>query len=244
MAASLEKMRSAGIQRAKEVRRALRSPTIRRNDRDDRHLAIAMAAILRSDSNCIDIGANVGSMIAEICRLAPAGRHIAIEPLPELASNLERRFPQVDVHCCALSNEEGERTFVHEIDVPALSGFRRQSDGSTAVSELTVSVRRLDDIVPVDLDVAFVKIDVEGAEEEVLRGGLDTIHRCRPVIALEHGASAVANYGTTHGTIHDLLSDAGLAIFDMDGQGPLSRDRFEQVADPPGDRWNFLARPL
>jgi hypothetical protein len=44
--------------------------------------------------------------------------------------------------------------------------------------------------------------------------------------------------------VHDLLcARAGLRIFDMDGEGPFDRASFERIADPPGRRWNFLARP-
>ena len=237
--------RAAGVEpQLRTLQNALRSPGERRNLRDDANLAVVMASVLRSDSNCIDIGANVGSITNEIVRLAPRGRHIAVEPLPELAEDIRRRHPGVEVACCALSDAPGNRTFVREVDSPARSGFRRQGGDDSKTTEFAVEVRRLDDLVPSDVEIAFVKIDVEGAEEEVLRGGLEMIHRCRPVIALEHGDSAVRNYGTSHGVIHELLTDAGLAIFDMDANGPFSRDEFEQIADPPGDRWNFFARPL
>ena len=47
------------------------------------------------------------------------GHHIAIEPLPELAVRLEQRHPEIDVHCCALSDTAGTRTFVREVDARA-----------------------------------------------------------------------------------------------------------------------------
>lgn len=240
----VEASRRAGLEpQLRAVQNALRSPEERRNIRDDENLAVVMASVLRADSNCIDIGANVGSITDEIRRLAPRGHLIAVEPLPDLAADLRRRHPEVEVICCALSDSAGERTFIREIDAPARSGFRRQGTDASETSELQVDVRRLDDIVPADMDIDFIKIDVEGAEEEAIRGGLETIHRCRPVIALEHGDSAVRNYGTTHGVIYDLLTEAGLEIFDMDARGPFSREEFDAVADPPGDRWNFFARP-
>lgn len=237
--------RAIGVEsQLRSVQRALAGPSERRNRRDDEHLAIVLASVLREDANCIDIGANEGAITDKICKLAPRGHHIAIEPLPELAEQLRQRFTGVDVHCCALSNQTGTRTFVRELDSPARSGFRPQGGDGSSTAEFSVEVQRLDDIVPADMSIAFIKIDVEGAEGEVLRGALRTIDRCRPVIAFEHGASAVRNYDTPHNTIHELLSGAGLAIFDMDGKGPFSRAEFDQIADPPGDRWNFLARPI
>ena len=236
--------RTIGVEpQLRALQRALENRSERQNRRDDEHLAIVLATILRPDSNCVDVGANVGAITDRVCKLAPRGHHIAIEPLPELAVRLEQRHPEIDVHCCALSDTAGTRTFVREVDAPTRSGFRRQNGGDSPTVEFPVEVRRLDDIVPADTGIDFIKIDVEGAEGEVLRGALRTIERCRPVIAFEHGASAVRNYGTPHHEIHGLLSAVGLAIFDMDGNGPFSQAEFDLVSDPPGSRWNFLARP-
>jgi hypothetical protein len=89
----------------------------------------------------------------------------------------------------------------------------------------------------------LIKIDVEGAEEQVLRGALETIRRHQPVVVLEHGNSAAA-YGTRPDDVFRLLCDeAGLRIFDMDGVGPYTLERFRVVASPPAaTRWNFFAR--
>ena len=55
---------------------------------------------------------------------------------------------------------------------------------------------------------------------------------------------AYALDGTTSAEIHELLStEAGLAIFDMDGNGPLSADVFAHLASSKRGRWNFFARP-
>ncbi len=225
------------------VQRAVEGPTARRNRRDDEHLRVVMAAVLRSESSCIDVGANDGAFVEEFRRLAPDGQHLAIEPIPALAESLRDRFPDIEVHQCALSDRKGTREFFVEQSAPTRSGFVRQQGAGEARS-IAVEVKRIDDIVPREREIALIKIDVEGAEEEVLRGAAETLSRCRPLVALEHGASAVRNYGTSHGTIHRLLAGYGLALFDMDGNGPLSAGEFDRLADPPGKRWNFLARAV
>jgi FkbM family methyltransferase len=50
------------------------------------------------------------------------------------------------------------------------------------IAEVRAPVVRLDDLA---LDPAFVKIDVEGAELAVLRGLMQTLRRCRPILLIE-----------------------------------------------------------
>jgi FkbM family methyltransferase len=210
-----------------------------RNKRDDAHLCAIMTAVLAPDANCIDVGANAGDVLGTMVRLAPEGRHIAYEPLPELAGSLAERFPGVDVRNIALSDTSGEATFYRD---PAADSRSSLSPGNGS-EPLTVRLGTLDQDLPEGYRPRFVKIDVEGAELAVLRGGAETLARHRPHIAIEHGSSA-ATFGTTHRMIHDfLVGELGMRIFDMDGAGPFGADEFDLVADPPGDRWNFIACP-
>jgi FkbM family methyltransferase len=212
---------------------------VRRNRRDDGNLAAIMAAALRTDANCIDVGANAGDLLEAMVRLAPEGRHIAYEPLPELARPLARRFPGVDVRNAALADEPGEATFYRNVASDSRSGLRPRGDSEP----IRVRLEALDRSLPEDFAPDFIKIDVEGAELAVLRGAIETLRRHRPLVAFEHGSAALA-FGTTHRMVHDLLAgEVGLRIFDMDGVGPLSADEFDRVADPPGRRWNFIACP-
>lgn len=203
-----------------------------------------LAAVLRPDSNCVDVGAHEGLFLADIVRLAPRGHHVAYEPLPELAAELERRFPAVDVRARALSDRSGDVEFVHVLTRPGWSGFReRPYPAEERLRRITVTAERLDSALAPDYVPHFIKVDVEGAEEQVLRGAMETISRYRPLVALEHGLGSADYYGTSPETIHRMLTgDAGLAIFDLDGGGPYSSERFAR-AYATKERVNFLARP-
>jgi FkbM family methyltransferase len=61
---------------------------------------------------------------------------------------------------------------------------------------LTVQTARLDHLVAVETRVAFVKIDVEGGELGVLRGGERPLRRHRPIIVFEHGLGSADIFGT------------------------------------------------
>ena len=227
------------------MRRILLPPAHVRRDRlDNAHLRVVLASALSADANCVDVGANVGGVLEQIVRLAPLGRHIAFEPLPGLHARLVEHFPQVEVRCLALSNRSGEAEFTFVASHPGYSGFRERAyPGRERLEKLIVPVARLDDVLPPGYLPHMVKIDVEGAEREVLEGGLETLARARPLVVFEHGKGAADYYGTLPEQVWDLLAEgAGLRIFDLDGNGPYTRSAFAE-AFQEATRWNYLARP-
>ena len=222
--------------------RARFSAAAGREARDDQQLRLLLAFLLVEDSNCVDVGGHRGGVLEQMVRLAPLGRHIVYEPLPAFCEDLRRRFPQVDVREAALSDRSGERTFMYVRSQPGLSGFRRRSYSTTpTIEEITVRTERLDDSLPGDYHPTVIKIDVEGAEREVLEGAIETIVRYRPTVVFEHGKGAAPHYATRPRDVYALLCErAGLRIFDLDGQGPFDLAEFERIFDR-GDRWNFVA---
>src|SRR5581483_4566427 len=85
------------------------------NERYDALTRAVMRRVVRPDSSGVDVGAHRGSLLRELVRLAPAGRHHAFEPLPFLADALRRRFPSVRVHEIALSDASGRAAFAHVV---------------------------------------------------------------------------------------------------------------------------------
>ncbi len=143
----------------------------------------------------LDIGANEGLYSMYLCRFA--SRLHCFEPLPWMASDLEEKFQNVEnvvVKNCALGGKNETAT----IRIPVTAGRQYDTRSSlvghfdgqlidgekvTAVKDLSVEVKRLDDF---RLDnIGFVKIDVEGFELEVLKGGVETITRSRPNLFVE-----------------------------------------------------------
>ena len=217
---------------------------IDRENADIRNLELLLGFLLAEDSNCVDIGANQGRFLFAMTKRAPRGRHIAWEPIPHLAADLRERFPEAEIHNAAVGEApEKETSFVVVKNDLAYSGLRKRDyPGDYETDEIRVRVERLDNELPPDYVPAVIKIDVEGAELGVLRGAVETIRRHRPVIVFEHGPGASEHYGTTPEAIHDLLcGELGLRIFDMDANGPLSRERLAELFRT-GERWNYFAR--
>jgi FkbM family methyltransferase len=216
----------------------------RRELRDELATGAILAAVLRRDSNVIDVGANVGDVLEQVVRLADAGTHIAYEPVPQLAADLRMRCPRVDVREAALSDEAGEAEFTVVVDRPSYSGLVERRDIPASAAErrrIRVALERLDDDLPEDYVPDLIKIDVEGAEVRVLRGVRRTLEAHRSVLLFEHGAGGADLYGTTSGELWELLSGCGLRIFDLEGNGPFTREEFEQLFSEPV--WNYVAAP-
>jgi FkbM family methyltransferase len=215
-------------------------PTTRRARRDEEHLSVLVAAVLDPDSNCVDVGAHSGDVLGEMVRCAPEGRHIAFEPLPEFAERLRREFPGVEVRNVALSSKPGRASFSYVADDPQQSGLVER--GHEGAQTIDVELQTLDDALPDDYVPRLVKIDVEGAEVEVLRGAAQTLRRHRPIVVFEHGLGGADRYGHGPRDVWSVLvDDAGLRMFDIDGHGPYTRAEFDAVFTEP--LWNFVARP-
>jgi FkbM family methyltransferase len=225
--------------------RALLSAGSRREARDRHAMSVLLVSILSRTAHTIDVGAHGGAVLRDILRVAPAGRHIAYEPIPEFAQSLAEQFPAVTVRAAALSDKPAEASFIHVDSAPEYSGLReREYHGVTEVRkrEITVRTERLDDALPDGFRPDFIKIDVEGAEMLVLRGAIETLLQFRPTIIFEHGAGASERYGTRPEDVWDLIiGELDMRIFDLDGRGPYSRERFAEVFAEP--LWNWLAVP-
>jgi FkbM family methyltransferase len=218
---------------------ALRSREGRRDRRDMRRLRLLMALTLAEDASCIDVGANIGTVLRDMVRFAPRGRHLAYEPLPELAAQLARDFPHVDVRNAAVSDHAGTATFHRVRGRETRSSLSTLDHAPEQLDPYTVRLEDLDSGIPPDFVPALIKIDVEGAEEQVLRGAARTLERHRPTVVLEHSSNA-AHFGTRSETVHELLVGAGLRVFDIDGNGPYGPGELAARVRS-GSMWTFVA---
>jgi FkbM family methyltransferase len=143
--------------------------------------------VLSGGGNSIDVGAHHGSILKALVKFSPGGSHWAFEPIPGLARQLSKRFPNVTVSQVALSDYTGSTEFYFLPGSPAHSSLLRRTaaESGRTVRQLQVDVRRLDDCIPEETPIAFIKIDVEGTEDHVLRGAARLLDRHKPVVVFE-----------------------------------------------------------
>jgi len=213
----------------------------------DRLTLSIMRRCLQRDSNCVDIGAHRGTILAEIVYLAPDGLHIAFEPIPQHSEYLANSFPKVQVHQIALDNIKRQTEFVHDRSHPTRSSFRQPSTANEEFETIMVQTDLLDNIIPSTLPIHFIKIDVEGAEYQVLQGGVNTIRAHKPVVVFEHTHVAKECYGVSPEVMYALLTkDCGLHISLLrdwlQHKAALSREAFQSEVTQAKDLY-FVAHP-
>ena len=141
----------------------------------------------------LDIGANEGQFADKMHALFPETLIYSFEPIPEAFDQLEMNFKdikQITGFNIALGDAAGEITF-NKNESMASSSFLEMTDMHTEsfdfavkTSPITVKVDTLDHVMNQEkMDFPMlIKIDVQGFEEKVIKGGMDTIKKAEMVI--------------------------------------------------------------
>jgi FkbM family methyltransferase len=128
----------------------------------------------------IQAGANCGFFPTKLA--ADYDNVLTFEPMPELAAiarrNLERHnVDNVKLYEMGLGSEAGTAsvTFVDSKNC----GATGLTEGEGEIELIAIDNFFLD-------DVSLIWLDIEGMEADALRGAINTIKRCRPILVLEN----------------------------------------------------------
>ena len=188
------------------------------------HKQLLVARAIAPGMTVYDVGANVGlyTLLASVLA-GPAGKVHAFEPVPRNFEILEQhvrinRIQNVFATRAAVASGSGLRSFAVAGDY-AMGHLAEQGDFQVRTLTLDGYFRDTGSPAP-----AVIKIDVEGAEAEVLRGGHQLLLNYQPTIFLAtHGRAA-------HDECCGLLESAGYSLSSLDGQAVHLTD--EIVARP------------
>lgn len=157
-----------------------------------------MRQFCRRDRAAIDVGANEGLFSLYLAK--HAGCVHAFEPNPSCIARLQRLLPRrVMLRQVAASDTAGRAELRFDptnTGIGTIETENRLHDnpGIRSLEATTVETATLDALI--DEPVSFIKIDVEGHEEAVLRGAQDLLARWRPAVLVEveerHNPGAVA----------------------------------------------------
>jgi FkbM family methyltransferase len=180
---------------------------------------------IRPGDVVFDVGAHVGYYTLLSARLlAGEGRVVSFEPDPGNVFFLRRHVAanRLKLAC------------VYEAAVGAFQGTVKFSAGTGSGTghlaedgRIDVRICRLDDVVAEQgANPTHIKIDVEGAELQVLQGGRETLIRARPIIFLSTHGSDV------HAACRQFLSELGYRFHPILGDDV---DRSPELLCVPGE---------
>jgi FkbM family methyltransferase len=168
-----------GYAKFKVYKNDLISDCIKRGEKWEPFLHDVFEKYLNKDSVVLEGGASIGTHTINLSQLAKEVH--AFEPLGLVRSLLVNNLvingcTNVKDYSEGLSDAESETSFAY-VNRGNVGGAVL-ADSGTGIKLTTIDALNLE-----RLD--FIKLDVEGYERRAVLGGLETIKRCRPVIALE-----------------------------------------------------------
>jgi FkbM family methyltransferase len=159
----------------------------------EHYLAAFFKRQLTPDTVFVDVGAYIGQYALLAAHHAPKGLTYAFEPLNESANRLRRsvetnHLPNLRVVEQAVGEHAGSVTFYVSSQPSMSSVFASHTPFNRA---MTVAATTLDTFWaenrPQKIDI--IKIDAEEAEDQVIRGGLETLRRFAPLLIMEVSAN-------------------------------------------------------
>ncbi len=199
----------------------------------ERHLVATITTHVQPGAITYDIGANAGYLTLVMAKLVGRQGHIfAFEPDPKnikaLEANLQiNGLSNVTAVAKAVSNNSGIVTFA-SFDY-SLVGHIAQDNTPDDANLFQVESTSLDDFVFIENNPkpTFIKIDVEGAEEQVLRGALRVLRDVRPVILAE------IRGGNTWQNVSELMKTYNYGFQLLTGGWDMEKDNLGDVLFVP-----------
>lgn len=184
----------------------------------DRSAVARAVKELPRGSLCLDVGAHIGVAALTIAALHPDSRIVAFEPMPLAQSKLRQNLA-----ANAITNVRLVEAAV--ADFAGAIFFKDNGPWSMAtLGPVPCKAVRLDDL---DLGPpAFIKIDVEGFEPNVLAGARQLIFETRPLVLMEFNTWALLlhHYDPLTFAVAIWSSFDVIGMFHGDRPLPVSRD--------------------
>ena len=164
--------------------------------------------LLREEDQFVDVGANSGSY-SILAGSVIGARVLAVEPIPSTYTRLVANFnlnciesPSKTVNL-GLGSVPGSLYMTSSLDTMNQIVCDKELIGSTQVDIQTL------DLVTSDLIPTLIKIDVEGWETEVIRGGIDTLQKPSLLALILELNESGQRYGYFDDQILEVLKDFG-----------------------------------
>lgn len=224
------------------------------------NLRLVIERLLSRPGAFVDVGANLGQTLGKVLEVDRDRAYIGFEPQIAACFYLNRFIRDNGLHSArvlpiGLSSKSGLREFYSLGDADPMASLEQSA---RHLDETIVLTRRGDEVLQ-ELgisQIAAIKIDVEGAELEVLHGLSETLSELQPPVIFEmlpnfEGPDRVPIDKATAARRNDAakdifaaLQELGFRIHQIDERGnELLIDRFELDDPATFIGRNFIARP-
>jgi FkbM family methyltransferase len=202
-----------------------------------------LQARLHPGGTAVDIGSNIGVHALTMAKIVGSGgRVVCFEPLPHIASTLERTMrlngfgEWSQVICAATADSAGEAA-LHRAPQSQMSSLYPIPE---KCASLTVKTIALDDYFAPGERVDLVKIDVKGAESLVYKG-MSRVLRENPEIELilKWSASHFVRSNQSPESFWDSIQNDGFKLLRIDDEQPGQLVTLQGAATIP-DMANML----
>lgn len=173
-------------------------------------------SFVKEDTVMLDIGANMGFYSIRVGQKASAGKIIAFEPDPGNFAVLQKnlalnKLTNVTTYNAALSDKKDTmRLYKHPFNV---GDYRLYNDGDFS-EYVDVPTLRLDDVVKERVDL--IKIDVQGFEYFVLKGGASLLENYMPIVISEFWPRGLRNSGASPAEYLTMMNGLGYSVSKID----------------------------
>lgn len=207
-------------------------------DKTNDFLLYAADRYVKTDDTVLDIGANIGVTTCVLSLATQRGRVFSFEPEPGTFAILKHTIAVNDLannipHQIALGATSGSMAFLANT-VSASASHLAPAATSLGGGNIQVAVYELDRFVEREeiTRIDFMKIDVEGFELDVLKGGAATVARLRPKVFLEFNSFTLIAYGNRNPrTFLEYLTGTFPFVYRFKGGFPvIVRDEQERLS--------------
>ncbi|MXV74910.1 FkbM family methyltransferase [Candidatus Poribacteria bacterium] len=186
---------------------------------DERYIVTKLLKLIKPGDTCWDIGANIGFYTCLLAALVgDNGTVVAFEPAARTYGYLKEnvslnQFTNVTVVNKGLGNKQEQRhLYYSEAGLAEGTASLKYADGRAASERVTLDT--IDNLFRELPPPKFVKIDVEGYQLEVLRGGEHFLKAHAPLLIAELKDVGETNRGI-FAEIEDYVTDLGYQLYEI-----------------------------
>ena len=212
----------------------------------EKEAVITWEAFITAGSNVMDIGANIGyySVVA-----ASKGAQVySFEPATKTANAFKEnillnKFKNVHFFQVALSSHNKQQNlYLSQPDNSGMTSLAAPEDFSGLIE--MVNTLTLDEWFALHnpTSVDCIKIDVEGAEMEVLKGASGVLEKYQPVVFIEIINELLQKFGSGYIEMYLFFESMGYQAYEISAPKKLRRllkptEDYTIVFIPPGFKW-------